>query len=269
MSRRRFKPPTQFNFKSKPQVPSVDELINEFLDHTDKQNAAHEHFFKTWYDYLKGEREKLREEISEALISTATTTVQADLVRIVDLEYANHPLCTIGSVNGPGKRFNIGKRIRGYGSFHCLYLAQDYNTAFTEKFHYSNLQKFGPLNATDLRLKPQDLRDIAVVGAKATLVNCIDLRDKKSVRAFCEVISQIKPTKHLLEFAKTLGVLRLRTIQTPGELLKSLYYDEYLKFHLILDMPANSQWFSHYRKRQAVAANNIFVQLQTCVHYSD
>lgn len=232
--------------KATPVVPSIDDLINEFLDKTDKQNAAQEHFFKTWYDYLKGEREKHREEISEALIVSASANVDANLVRIVDLEYANHPLCTIGSVQGPGRRFNIGKRIRNYSSFHCLYLAEDGETAYAEKFHYNKAQNFGNLSPTDLKLKPQNMTDIAVVGVKVSLTNCLDLRDKENVRSFCEIISRIKPTKQLLDFSKTLGVLRLRTIQVPGELLRSLFHNDFLKFHLLLDMPANSQWFGHY-----------------------
>lgn len=82
--------------------------------------------------------------------------------------------------------------------------------------------------------------------------NRIDITDKNSLRGFSEIISQIKPTKELLEFAHSVGIPTLKTVQTAGELLRTLLNPDFLKHPTALEMPANSQWFGLYCLRAGI-----------------
>lgn len=231
--------------KGRKTLPTIDDYINSYLDETDAQNAAVESFFQSWYGYLQDEREKRKDEIDDVLVAVANSTIELELVRIVDNQFGSHPLCTLGSVQGAGRRFNIGSDLRKYRNFHCLYLASDDDTAYAEKFHGQRAQIKGTLTPHELALRPK-VSDYSNFGASVSLSKCIDITDKSRLKEFCDVISQIKPPQHMMEFAKQLGYFSLRTIQTPGELHKTFLEKEFLRFPIILDMPSNSQWFGLY-----------------------
>jgi hypothetical protein len=56
--------------------------------------------------------------------------------RIVDYRYSLDPLSTAGSVRNDGGRFNIGAALSpgAFTAFPALYVAEDYPTAFLERF---------------------------------------------------------------------------------------------------------------------------------------
>ncbi len=226
-------------------LPTIDDYINLYLDKHDAQNAAIESFFQSWYGYLQDEREKRKEEINDVLTNAANKTIELDLVRIVDNEFGTHPLCALGSIQGAGRRFNIGSGLRKYRNFHCLYLASDDDTAYAEKFHSQRNQIKGSLTPHELALRPK-IQDYSNFAVKVSLLKCLDITKKESLKDFCSIISNIKPPKHMMEFAKDLGYFRLRTVQTAGELHATFLEKEFLRYPTILDMPANSQWFGLY-----------------------
>ena len=95
---------------------------------------------RLWGDfqkYLANEREKVLEQIKNGLLETSTHNFfQKHLSRIINLEYSNNPLSSKGSyLKPPGGRFNIGQSISYTNYFPALYLANEYDVAFHEKFH--------------------------------------------------------------------------------------------------------------------------------------
>lgn len=224
---------------------SIDEYINSYFNTTDKRNAEEEHFFQQWYGFLQSEREKRLEEITDVLSQAADDSVNETLARIVDAKYGAHPLCTVGSVQGGGGRFNIGGGMGHYKPFHCLYLASDDDTAYSEYFHYQRGYSIATLNSEELALKGKK-KNYSNFEVEVSLENCIDIRNKEALRRFCEIISEIRPPKQMTDFAREIGLFRLKTVQTAGELHRTFMDREFLKFFTILDMPANPQWFGYY-----------------------
>ena len=56
--------------------------------------------------------------------------------RLLDYQFSNQPLSREGSVKGDGGRFNIGRTLNpaSYTPFPALYVAEDFQTAFRERF---------------------------------------------------------------------------------------------------------------------------------------
>lgn len=231
--------PTQTNNK----IPSIDELLNKFFESTDGVNKNKQDFFKAYYGFLQQSREEKLDEIVESLSKVADISVNENYTRIVRLKYGD-PLSVLGSLSGAGGRFNIGNGMGHTKPFACLYVANDFHTAFSECYHYPPSYLRGNVSASKMALdKPTDFMTVEV---QINIEKCIDLRNKEILREFTNVISEIKPTEEFRKWAKDLGFFALKTVQTYGELLRTLLDPEFVKNYYLLEMPSNSQWFGYY-----------------------
>lgn len=236
---------------------SIDEYLNKYFEQSDLHEERKEQFFKTYYKSLEAKREALEDDISEALWSMCDSDFSESMWRIVDVDYASDPICAVGSFKNEGQRFNIGNGLKPYYPFGCLYVADDDDTAYAERFHHSRsfirTYSDGTINAHELALK-KNSDGYTSIRLETNITKFLDLRDKKNLRPFCEVISAIKPGKDMLKYAKEVGIGNLRTIQTPGELLSSLMTTDFQKTPTVLSMPANPQWFGYYCLRAGIQA---------------
>lgn len=229
--------------RQRSKIPSVDELLNKYFESEETENKKLSEFFKAYYGYLQKSREEKLEDIIESLISVADSSVDHTYTRIVNLRFGD-PLSVIGSLQGPGQRFNIGNGMGHTKPFPCLYVANDFHTAFSEYHHYPPSYLRGPLDPTKMALsKPSDFMTIEL---GVNIEKCIDLRDKTVLKQFTDVISSIKPTEEFKLWAKDLGFFALRTVQTHSELYRTILHPEFLKNYYALEMPSNSQWFAYY-----------------------
>ncbi|MBX2995423.1 MAG: RES family NAD+ phosphorylase [Bdellovibrionaceae bacterium] len=224
-------------------IPSIDELLNQYFESEDGENKKLQDFFKAYYGFLQKSREEKLEEIVDALSAVADTAITASYTRIVQLKYGD-PLSVVGSLAGPGGRFNIGNGMGHTKPFACLYVANDFHTAFCECYHYPPGYMRGNVDA--LKMALQKPSDFMTVQLGLNIEKCIDLRNKDNLRGFTQVISDIKPTDEFKLWAKDLGYFSLRTIQTHGELYRTLLDPDFVKNYYSLDMPSNSQWFGYY-----------------------
>lgn len=230
--------------------PSLDDYLNAYFEKIDSAQAREEEFFRTYIKWLEDQREKRITEITDSLNSAATSSVSGRYYRIVDMLYVNDPLCVYGSTLNSGQRFNIGNGIAHYRSFPALYVADTDGTAYTERFHQ-------PMTYSRAELKPNDFAlrgDYACVGVEVTVNSCIDLTNKTNLKDFNDIISSIKPSREMLDFARSIGISTLRTVQTTTELLGTLLSEQYQKHPTVLDMPSNSQWFALYCLRAGITA---------------
>lgn len=224
-------------------IPSIDEILNEYFESEDGENKKLHEFFKAYYGFLQKTREDKLDEIVESLSAVSDTSVSEKLTRIVDLRYGD-PLSVVGSLMGAGGRFNIGNGMGHTKPFACLYVANDFHTAFCECYHYPPSYFRGKVSATEMALRKAN--DFMSVELEVNIEKCIDLRNKENLRGFTEIISAIKPTAEFKLWAKELGYFSLRTVQTHGELYKTLLDPDFLRSYYSLEMPSNSQWFGYY-----------------------
>ena len=86
--------------------------------------------------HLEALRSLHMEELREALYAAKTSAKKGkSWYRIVDFRYSNEFLSSRGSLKHGG-RFNIGKNLnsRKYPAFPALYIAEQYETVFMERF---------------------------------------------------------------------------------------------------------------------------------------
>ena len=103
--------------------------------------------------------EKHRAAHSDELVAAIRTSLTGSATfkswaRVVDWRYSTQPLSTEGSVNADGGRFNIGRQLNAaiYTAFPALYLAEDFPTAYRERYGIDRETKTNGLTADELAL---------------------------------------------------------------------------------------------------------------------
>jgi len=195
------------------------------------------------YSYFQNERSKHINELKESLNKHCVSFQFEDWHRTIAYRYSDNPLSSRGSLlNDPGGRFNIGDldQIR-YPSFPALYIAENFETAYREKFQLKPNDKVNGLTADELALNKSDsIVDIIVHGNIST---AIDLTKKKTLSDFYEVIKTIKLPKDLIKEAKKLKLPIIYQVKSIDELVKTLLLDNWRAWPMQVDIPANSQIF--------------------------
>lgn len=193
------------------------------------------------YHHLEGLRFARYEALLESL--RGTKSVRKDLegwVRIVDFLYSLKSLSPKGSLK-LGGRFNIGDDIdkASAKTFPALYLAENHQTAYSEKFGApATGQKF---SGADFSLRNPTSHSSLVV--RGTLQNVFDLRGHKSLTQFVRHIRHFTLSKELIEMAKELHIEERALITKPKELLGSLMDPNWRFRPAQYGLPANSQLF--------------------------
>ena len=247
--RRQMRPKRNAIFKRDPEVAVESHLIR--LEKLDKE------YFSFWEDYwgfLAREREKLIDDIKEAIFSAKSGELEFKrLSRIVEGQYGHDPLCTVGSIKSTGGRFNFGQISSSIISFQCLYLAENYKTAFCEKYLYREDEVLSDgLTPTDLHFEEPGTNVHCKVNV--FLDNYLDLRVEGTLENFIDVIAKIEPTEELQARAFKLKMGRLTTTKTEEKLLKNIFESNYKQWGTWFDQPSNSQWIGHYAKLAGLQA---------------
>ena len=110
-----------------------------------RQSENLERYHVQLYHYLEGLRSLHRAQLGEALSDTKPTEfILTDWVRTLDYQYSLEPLSAAGSLIRGG-RFNIGTDLNPatFPAFPALYLAENYQTAYQEKFGTVPPPEFG------------------------------------------------------------------------------------------------------------------------------
>ena len=202
--------------------------------------------WRDFQSYLASEREKILPQITEALDAVSDLDFCFDnFSRIIGSQYSTQPLNAKGSyLLPPGGRFNIGQSISYSAYFPALYIANNYKTAFAEKF---SLKESGEsqngLDALDFALtKPGSFTHMRV---KGVIKKVIDLRENKVIESFYDSVSSISMPRIYTQRAKTLGI-SMAVVNSSDWLRDAIYDSKYQQWDYWLDQPSPSQWFAHY-----------------------
>src|SRR5215469_13537750 len=149
------RPPPQ---RGEPDLPALTEL-ERFSQASLHQWLAAKSYLDTLQRALYFELEPLRQRnesrLRDALLSQTLSSFEFDgWSRIVDYRYGLEPLSVAGSLKGEGGRFNIGGELSpaAFTAFPALYVAEDYETAFRERFAGPSSAKPGGLSAQEFAL---------------------------------------------------------------------------------------------------------------------
>jgi RES domain-containing protein len=164
--------------------------------------------------------------------------------RIVDWRYNLKPLSVEGSLKRSGGRFNIGAGIdvAAFTPFPALYVAQDYKTAFRERFAQNPDASDAELTGPQFALRtPESFTHVSLRGQ---LEIVIDVTDAQTLRPFAAVLSRFSLPREVRELARRVNAQRPMGLVRSVSILQRQLLDPYWRAEPVqFDLPANSQIF--------------------------
>ena len=235
-------------------IPPYLTKISDIRRYKQRQESILDYYFRH-YSYFQGERAKHFNKIKECLLQNSKSYSFENWHRIIDLRFIQKALSSEGSLlNDPGGRFNIGSIDElKFAKFPALYIAEDYQTAFKEKYQvFPNTNQQKGLSAEELSLTNKvSTADLLVEGNIEVL---IDLTESKVLREFYNIIKDIKITKKLETDANKLNIPVMYHVKDYDELKKSILGNEWREMPMQVDIPANSQIFGQLAHESGIEA---------------
>ncbi|MEF2147830.1 RES family NAD+ phosphorylase [Aquilutibacter rugosus] len=175
--------------------------------------------------YLDTEPDRVRysKEIQQALSECSTEPfIFENWFRVVTFKWTNEPLSCAGSLTYVGGRFNVGVDVEHAisGPFPALYLAQDFETAYREKYQLKRSDSNGGLSSRELSLEGSH----TAVRIRGHIERVLDVRDLSRLRPFLNVIKRIKRPATILPLMRRLKIKPdgIVMVNTMGRLERSL-----------------------------------------------
>lgn len=124
--------------------------------------------------------------------------------------------------------------------FPALYVAEDYDTAFRERF--GGVHKGQGLTASERALRsPASFSQVCLHGS---VEQVIDIGDLESLRLFADVLKDFPAPKSVLQTARRLGLRQTPwLIRSPITLQRQLLHPNWRMLPVQFDLPSNSQIF--------------------------
>jgi hypothetical protein len=190
------------------------------------------------------QRNVLRTELLEALQAPAFPPFKFQgWVRILPYRYCLSPLSARGSLNGTGGRFNAGHDIPSHvvAPWPALYLAEDFDTAFREKYGNARNDARGALKPEELALqKPESITSVRLHGQ---ISRVFDLTDAAKLKPFCDVLARCKMPREVADVLRRLKIKRkeITTIKTPAQLQAAVMAHHWRQWPVQFEVPAHGQ----------------------------
>lgn len=202
-----------------------------------KKYRVQEHFF------LEGLRAVHHVELRDALLSARSATIPVDgWTRIVDYRYSLEPLSSVGSLHSGG-RFNIGRDIDAsrFPIFPALYLAEDYRTAYVEKFGGDGAGSANRLAGHEYALRnPSSFTSLRLTGE---VHNVFDIGSTGNLKPFASVIGKFGMPEELKSMARRLQVPQPWLISTASQLKQVLLATNWRFWPVQYGLPSTPQVF--------------------------
>jgi len=197
-----------------------------------------------YYYCLHAQRASKYQEICQSLKDNSFQQFKFnDWHRVVNYEYSLTPLSYLGSLRWIGGRFNFGQDIDDsqFSPFPCFYIAEDFETAYREKYGLdSNETKDG---LTSAELAQQKNNSFSAVLIKGEINNIFDLTVTRNLNDFLEITKEFTISKDIIDLAKTLNLKKPMVAKTSSKLRDSLLIQNWRSVPVELDVPSNPQIF--------------------------
>lgn len=232
-----------------PDMPSLLEL-ERFTDASFRQwisaGKSLDALYTGLYFDLEPQRQRNGQDLLDAVRRSAFQDHKfEDWARIVDYQYTLSPLSTLGSVKGIGGRFNIGQQISPgtITPFPALYIAEDYETAFREKFVLPKSEERSGLKAQEFALRSE--ASFTQVRLRGSIDFLVDIGDVSKLQPFVDIIK-----KYTLPISARMRsrYLAMKSpplmVRTPASLLRQLLHPSWRTMPIQFSVPSNSQIFA-------------------------
>lgn len=185
------KPRSQFGGNA-PGLLELDRFSTVSLERWRRLSADLDEINDLLYFGIEPQRQRHRDEMLAALQSVPPLSIQfSRWSRLVSYQYSLTPLSAAGSLTNYGGRFNIGtdvdKAMRS--PWPALYLAENLETAFREKFQIERGELVDGLTPEELAL--ESTVSFSAVFVDGQMERVFDVGDPKSLEALCKVLRKI------------------------------------------------------------------------------
>lgn len=193
---------------------------------------------------LEPERRRRRPHILAALAREVPVAVDLNQwVRIVSFKHSLTPLSCAGSLTYVGGRFNPGIELEPgtIEPWPALYVAQDYETAFRERFGRRRSENVDGLTPEELALHAGGSH--ATVLLKGQLTNVFDLTSAKSLNGVARELGKIKMPERARQLKRKLKIREndLTMVQTGRRLYEMAVNQNWRVLPVQFGLPAPSQ----------------------------
>ena len=197
---------------------------------------------------LEDQRQRAESQLLEAMRLCSHSNFSAQgWSRIVDYRYSLDPLSSLGSIAGIGGRFNIGSALSPgvFPSSPALYCAEDYPTAYLEKFGSLPQSSREALSGADLALRAPG--SFTQVRLNVRLENVLDISDHSTLKPIVEILKKFEVPKSVAQTARQLGLKQMPwLIRSSGMLQRYLLHLNWRARPMQFDLPANPQIFGRW-----------------------
>lgn len=196
------------------------------------------------YFGLEARRSRHTAELLDALRKSAQgpRTFQG-WARLVDYQHANQPLSTAGSLKGDGGRFNVGSGLGPavHAAFSALYVAEDFATAFRERFGMDQTSSAGGLSAEELVLRRAT--SFAQVALDVHVETFIDVGDLPSLKPIADTLSRIQMPPGVGVLSRKLRLRAPGLVRTASGLQQILLHANWRLDPVQYGLPSSPQVF--------------------------
>lgn len=224
----------------------LDRFSHATLNQWEKLSRDLDEFQDSLFFGVLPEQRRLRPEIIGALRKAERKPWSLDnWCRIVTYRYSNAPLSCAGSLRSIGGRFNAGVDLDpgALSPWPALYLTENFETAFREKYQLGSKDRIDGLTAQELNLQPGS--SLTAVLLQGELNNVFDLTSSRHLHAVAKIFGRIKMPSR----AKELKV-RLKSpaymVQTAGQLFETIFHQNWRILPIQFGIPAPSQVFAEF-----------------------
>jgi hypothetical protein len=210
------RPPTPAD-QSRPSLLELDRFSAENLNQWRRVSADLDELNDLLYFGIEPQRQRFYGEMMAALQSVAPASLSfTRWARVVTYRYSLNPLSAAGSLTDYGGRFNIGcdvdKAMRA--PWPALYIGEDFETAFREKFQLSSDERVDGLAPEELALTSS----FSATYLDGHLEQVFDLDQPGALDALCAVLNKMKLPSEAHKIQRRLkipasGVFMIRTVK--------------------------------------------------------
>lgn len=213
--------PPSTSSHSRASLIELDRFSTSDLKHWRRVSADLDELNNLLYFGIEPLRRRYRGDMIEALQGVSAAQIPIDRwVRNVTFRFSNSPLSAAGSLTDFGGRFNIGIEVEQsmHDPWPALYIAENLETAFREKFQLDRGDRIDGLTPQDLALVPRD--DFATFYFNGQLERVFDLDQPDCLKALCTVLYKIKMPVAARHIQRRLGIpaRQVYMVRTPTRL---------------------------------------------------
>lgn len=199
--------------------------------------------YATLYFGVLPEQRRLRPGLIDALRTQASIDIELrGWVRIVSYRYSQEPLSCAGSLQEIGGRFNAGAELDPgtLAPWPCLYVAEDHETAYREKFQLARADKIGGLTPEELALENGASHTTVLLNGHIQRV--FDVTSPTSLEPIARVLRHVKMPGRARSLKEKLKIPKaaLRMVQNGTQMHDAFFKSNWRTLPIQFGLPAPS-----------------------------